>query len=283
MHRTYRRQSSNRSRRRRLALRTLAHAITSRSDPSSDSELEPVDQSVHHHHQTFQMPSHRIEDSFPVILEDAHTSEELSSNEFSTDESLPLFVNSTFTTNQATVLLMEFTISAHLDKQRTDKLLRMVKALLPRPNNLPKRHSKVLEHFGTSTLFSTRYLCLHCNNPLIKSAVGRHQRTCSNVRCSSSRSIVRSNETTEIATLDIRSSLSSIISRNIRLFEGHHELFPRSDPTNFGMYRRHQQMLQSKTNVSESQRKWLRGSHLQISTLSIRSRILLLGLSTRSH
>ena len=106
MHRTYRRQSSNRSRRRRLALRTLAHAITSRSDPSSDSELELVDQSVHHHHQTFQLPSHRIEDSFPVILEDAHTSEELSGNEFSTDESLPLFVNSTFTTNQATVLLM---------------------------------------------------------------------------------------------------------------------------------------------------------------------------------
>ena len=87
---TNRQESSNRSRRRRLALRTLAHSIAGRSDSSGNYDEEQVDQSVHH--QTFQLPSHHIEDP--------HISEDLSGNGCPINESLPRFADSTHTKDQ---------------------------------------------------------------------------------------------------------------------------------------------------------------------------------------
>ena len=156
------------------------------------------------------------------------------------DESSPLFVGSVITISKAIVSLLRFAVNVGFDKHRTDQLLRIIKALIPAPNNLPTRHSRILRQLGRCTIFSTKYLCVHCDSRLIAHSDGRGRKTCCTPTCNFSRLILRSNQMTEVVALDIRSPLSSIVARNMSLLQGHKVLFPRSDPIHFVVYRQQQ-------------------------------------------
>lgn len=231
-------------------MREMATRVATRSSSSesTDSDLSCIHLS--------NMPN----ESISVSMNDVNTCanvdddlvDEVGEIEPLADDSPSLFLDSDHTIQDAIGLLMRFAISASLDKYRTDQLLKLVKSLMPSPNHLPTRHSRILKQFGRCTMFSTKYLCRHCNSSVIACNEGHNRKKCSNPLCDSSRSPLRSNEVTEIVTLDIRSALSSILTRNIALLQAHEDLFPRSDPINYDVYRQHRSAAQGGNSVSDS-------------------------------
>lgn len=247
MNSNFRVRSNNRSRRRRMGLRRRILRIATESNSTSSSEVESTD---HHDFGHFVGASYPTEEDIPLPMNESVPSIQESDDEEPVDESPSLYPNSSSTVNQAIHFLLKFVVDVHLDKHRTDQLLRMIKSIIPSPNKLPNRLSKVLKLLGHCSMFSTKYLCSHCDNLLIQSDTFRHHSSCPNTLCQSSRSTLRSNEITEVVTLDIRAALSSIIKRNIVLFQKHASLFPVADPINFRMYRQHQQNIQDQEQVS---------------------------------
>ena len=127
----------------------------------------------------------------------------------------------------------------------------MIKSVLPAPNNLPNRLSKVLKQLYHYPMFSTKYLCGYCGTVLIECDALRNHRKRHSIRCRSSQTSLRSNEITEVVTLDIRTALSSIINRNIKILQGYECLIPEADPMNFGVYQHHHHNLRDIRKVRD--------------------------------
>ena len=248
MNNIFRVRSNNRSRRRRMDLRRRNVQVATELNSTSSSELESID---HNDFSRFvNMPRPVEEDLSLAMNERVLAIQQPSDDEEPIDESPSIYPNSSHTINQAINCLLRFIVDVHLDKHRTDQLLRMIKSIMPSPNKLPNRLSKLLKLLGHCSMFSSKYLCLHCDSLLIRSDAFRYHSSCPNTRCRSFRSALRSNEITEIVTLDIRAALSSIVNRNIELFQKHASLFPEADPINFCMYQQHQQNLRDKERES---------------------------------
>ena len=241
----FRIRSKNRSHRRRVGLRRRIAQVATELNSTSSSDSELTD--PHDTNQFANVLCPVEEDSSWTTNEHALANQKPSKEEEPTDESPSVYLHSSYTVNQVINYVLQFILDVHLDKRRTDQLLRMIKSIIPCPNKLPSRLSKVLKLLGHCSTFSTKYLCLHCDNLLIQSDVFRHHVSCPNNLCPSFRSALRSNEITEIVTLDIRAALSSIVNRNIELFQKDGCLFPEADPIHFRTY---QQNLQDKNRVS---------------------------------
>ena len=245
-----RQRSNHRSRQRRIYMREVAIKVATRSgsSDSTDSDISCV--------RLWNVPDESTAVSVRDIPAFANVDDDLVDEaaevETLSDDSPPLFLDSAHIIHEAIGSLMQFAISASMDKYRTDQLLKLVKSLMPTPNQLPTRHSQILEQFGRCTMFSTKYLCRYCNSSVIACSEGRNRKKCSNPLCDSSRSPLRSNEMTEIVTLDIRSALSSILTRNIALLQSSEDLFPRSDPINYDIYRQQRSAPQGGNSVSDS-------------------------------
>jgi hypothetical protein len=147
----------------------------------------------------------------------------------------PLFAGTTLTVATVTDKIVKFSIQSNLDKSQSQRLLKLIKSILPHPNLLPVSHKSILRQFGRTTMFSVLYLCMHCSKPTVSSQLG--YKMCSNCDCIGSARTLRNNELTEIVTLDIRSSLESILTRNIKLLIGQTDhLFHPSDISRFKCY-----------------------------------------------
>ena len=244
-----RKRSSTRSGRRRIVMREIADRVATRPSSSDSSDSDSGFLHLRHVTNRWTLPS--VEEILRIPNVDDSILDQASETEALSDESPPLLIDSAVTIHEAIGSLMRFAVNASLDKYKTDQLLRLVKTLIPASNNLPTRHSRILRQFGRCTMFSTKYLCLYCDSQLIARSGGRDRKACSNPICDSSRSVLRSIQMTEVVTIDIRSALSSILTRNISLLQGHEDLFPKSDPINFDVYRQQQKDAQGRDSVSD--------------------------------
>jgi hypothetical protein len=149
----------------------------------------------------------------------------ISDNEYE-DDTRPLYNGSSMTISNAIQLINEFNLNVNLDKQKINKLLRLIKSLLPSPNLLPstwKSINKSLQHVSST---STTFLCTDCYYLCNTTTFGR--KICVNSNCITSFRQRQSTEIIELVRFDIRTQIQSIMNRN-SVFMNKSHLFPASD------------------------------------------------------
>jgi hypothetical protein len=144
----------------------------------------------------------------------------------------PLYKGSSISITKAVRLITEFYLSINLDKEKVNKLLRLLKSLLPKPNVLPSIWIRMHKFLHRVPCASISFLCNNCYSSCI--VPGRSGKICINSTCSTSFRRRRSTEIIEIVRFDIRAQIQSIMSRNISFFNQSY-LFPTSDIC-FGEY-----------------------------------------------
>jgi len=77
-------------------------------------------------------------------------------------DELPLYKGSSISITKTVRMITEFYLSINLDKEKVNKLLRLLKSLLPKPNMLPSTWNRMhkLLHHTSYTL--TSFLCDNC-------------------------------------------------------------------------------------------------------------------------
>ncbi|CAF4070719.1 unnamed protein product, partial [Rotaria sp. Silwood1] len=111
-------------------------------------------------------------------------------------------------------------------KDKVNRLLHLIKGLLPKPNLLPKtltRMTKALKHVSSTSTSWLRSDCYQsCHTPEVR------YKMCADQNCSTSFRQRQATEVIEIVRFDIRSQIQSIINRNA-YFINKPCLFPNSD------------------------------------------------------
>ncbi|CAF3079347.1 unnamed protein product [Rotaria sp. Silwood2] len=145
---------------------------------------------------------------------------------FQSDDTPPLYRQSTITTGEPVRKLMTFYIKSNFDKLKVVTMMRLIKSILPTPNKLLTAFKQILKIFGKTPSFVTKF---YCNDCLTLATKQNGQHYCSNSACTLSDSQLSKRQLTEIVTMNIRQKLQSIIRRNFSFFSGHEELFPAFD------------------------------------------------------
>lgn len=216
--------------------RRLRH-LEKRTDHSNVSSASEEEVQIH---QEIQSPTATTENIFPITtndlcgddyyLEDEHDNADIPNNigENICDQSPLLYDGCRFSVMESLKLLMNLLISdVNLDKQNISRLLKLIKSLLPQPNNLPVTWKSILKLFGRHNLFTTLFLCSSCHNKCDQTTFGK--KVCRNHSCSRSQTTLKTNEIVELVYLDIRHQLKTIIGRNIHFLLNNTDYFPKSD------------------------------------------------------
>ena len=109
----------------------------------------------------------------------------VSDNIFQSDDTPPLYPQSTVTTAEAVRKLMIFCIKSNFDKLKVITMMRLIKTILPAPNKLPTTFKQILKIFGKTPSFIAKFYCNSCLTLTTK----RHgQHYCTNLACTLSNS-----------------------------------------------------------------------------------------------
>lgn len=160
------------------------------------------------------------------------------------DHSPPLYDGCRFSTIKSIKMLLEFFSRINLDKLNTISLLKLIKNILPTKNTLPTSWKSIMKLFGKLNFSSAMFYCSKCFNQCEKTRF--NTKTCMNDNCSLFKRTLNRNQIVEIVSLDIRTQIKSIITRNINLLTQNNNLFPPSDVTSASFYR----TTQSNTNCN---------------------------------
>ena len=220
----------------RRSLQTLIISNESTSDEDQDVCSMQIEDTVSDEER--EQPNERFDGS-TAIPENFQTISHSSNNDPSADESdwisddgyqgdsRPLHHGSAITLTNAIHLIVNFYLSANLDKEKVNSLLRLIKSLLPRPNRLPTSWKSMAKAVACHSTSSAYFLCSDCYQSLSVLPC-TSSKTCLNVKCSSSFRQRRSSEIVEIVPFDIRAQIQSIMTRNTALLNKSH-LFPPND------------------------------------------------------
>ena len=207
------------------------HAV--RSDFDTDTDTNSTTSIVDDIDRNFSLDSNELDDPYDrenyseVYNADEDDQVDEKRYEFSEhDNTSPLYPQSPISTGVAVTRLMTFFIDSNLDEKQIVILMRLIKSILPVPNQLPTTLKQVFKVFGKTPLSITKFFCNHCLTMATKR--GAHH-FCTNVACSFYDSRLSRRQLTEIVSLNIRQKIQSIVLRNFSLFTHHEELFPSFD------------------------------------------------------
>lgn len=142
------------------------------------------------------------------------------------DNSPPLYSQSPISTGAAVTRLMAFFIDSNLDQKQIVTLIRLIKSLLPMPNQLPTTLRAIFKVFGKTPSSIMKFYCNHCLTIATKRSAHYF---CTNLACSFYQTRLSRRQLTEIVSLDVRQQIQSIVLRNFSLFTHHEDLFPHFD------------------------------------------------------
>jgi hypothetical protein len=132
---------NKRRRLRHIKRQCIRQLIIPRTDSSDDDFDNESNEQTLQQSQNFEPMSstaididHLSSRSLTDYVEDA--SDCAMENEYE-DDSRPLYVGSPMSVTTAVRLISEFCLNSNLDKQKVARVFRLIKSLLPKPNNLP--------------------------------------------------------------------------------------------------------------------------------------------------
>ncbi|CAF3413761.1 unnamed protein product [Rotaria socialis] len=152
------------------------------------------------------------------------------------DNSRPLFNGSSITVKKAVHQLCSFFTDFNINKSTVVNLLRIIKTLLPKPNQLPTSWEGIMKVLGRASTSRTTFLCSSCLKQCEKGIYGT--KLCHNEKCSLKNRTMKSTEIVELVHLDIRAQTQAILARN-QLLLNRKDLYPMTDVC-FGEYYRTQ-------------------------------------------
>ena len=165
--------------------------------------------------------------------DDTYLNENLTDSTF--DPTSSLYENSRVSVRAAAVSIMSIAIECNLPKSVVERLLKILKPLLPVPNSLPTTYASLVKAIGVTSTSSSRYYCNKCDELC---TVRSQHKFCENNRCQAHGRPLRNHDISEIVTLDVKEQLKSVLRRNMSLFSNT-ELFPSSDITSGNCYKEH--------------------------------------------
>ncbi|CAF1649567.1 unnamed protein product, partial [Adineta ricciae] len=174
------------------------------------------------------LPTYKPDDD-----DDTYWNEKLTDWTF--DPTSSLYENSRVSVRAAAVSVMSIAIECNFPKSVVERLLKILKSLLPVPNSLPTTHASLVKAIGVASTSSSRYYCNSCD----ELCIARSQyKFCENHKCQVYGRPLRNRDISEIVILDIKDQLKSILRRNMSLFSNA-ELFPSFDITSGKCYKEH--------------------------------------------
>ncbi|CAM4805911.1 unnamed protein product [Rotaria magnacalcarata] len=151
----------------------------------------------------------------------------------SKDGKSPLYKDAHISVTEAVKFIMNFCNSSNFDKAKVFALMRLIKSLLPIPNQLPITFNQVLKLYGKNPSSMTKFYCNQC---LTLTTCKRGEQYCTNSTCIFSNLKLSQRQLTEIITTNIREKLEYVIKKNISFFTGNIDLFPDFDVTSGSRY-----------------------------------------------
>ena len=150
----------------------------------------------------------------------------LANDEMNFENSSPLFSESPISTHEAMCKLTSFYLDCNLNKYAVIRLLRIIKELLPSPNNLPTTWKSVMKVFNYVSSSHKTFLCSECFQRCDKTSNGG--KICRNPNCTQSSRIMKTTRLVELIHMDIRSQIQSVIRQNQYLLN-RSDLYPKTD------------------------------------------------------
>ncbi|CAF4472622.1 unnamed protein product [Rotaria socialis] len=135
--------------------------------------------------------------------------------DLSADSSSLLYENSHISVKAAATSIMSMAIEFNFPKNLIERILKLIKTLLPIPKLLPTTLASILKLFDETPATFSKYYCNLC---LKLCTLRAGCKLCQNDQCKLFDKVLRNRNIIEVVTLDIKQQLKSIITRNISLF-----------------------------------------------------------------
>ncbi|CAM4839707.1 unnamed protein product [Rotaria magnacalcarata] len=224
---------------RRQQREMLNHLFGDSDTIESDDEINPDSQSAEREPIKLSpsipscLPSHEVMNYENDLFDNVHPFDDYL---LDMDNSRPLFNGSSITVKKAVHQLCSFFTDFNINKSTVVNLLRIIKTLLPKPNQLPTSWKGIMKVLGRASTSRTTFLCSSCLKQCEKGIYGT--KLCHNEKCSLKNRTMKSTEIVELVHLDIRAQIQAILTRN-QLLLNRKDLYPMTDVC-FGEYYRTQ-------------------------------------------
>ncbi|CAM4911538.1 unnamed protein product [Rotaria socialis] len=224
---------------RRQQREMLNHLFADSDTIESDDEINPDSQSAEREPIKLSpsipscLPSHEVMNYENDLFDNVHPFDDYL---LDMDNSRPLFNGSSITVKKAVHQLCSFFTDFNINKSTVVNLLRIIKTLLPKPNQLPTSWKGIMKVLGRASTSRTTFLCSSCLKQCEKGIYGT--KLCHNEKCSLKNRTMKSTEIVELVHLDIRAQIQAILTRN-QLLLNRKDLYPMTDVC-FGEYYRTQ-------------------------------------------
>ncbi|CAF2066922.1 unnamed protein product [Rotaria magnacalcarata] len=224
---------------RRQQREMLNHLFGDSDTIESDDEINPDSQSAEREPIKLSpsipscLPSHEVMNYENDLFDNVHPFDDYL---LDMDNSRPLFNGSSITVKKAVHQLCSFFTDFNINKSTVVNLLRIIKTLLPKPNQLTTSWKGIMKVLGRASTSRTTFLCSSCLKQCEKGIYGT--KLCHNEKCSLKNRTMKSTEIVELVHLDIRAQIQAILTRN-QLLLNRKDLYPMTDVC-FGEYYRTQ-------------------------------------------